>query len=261
MWKRFKKDISRYMSYALFSAKSDLKAEVASSYLNWLWWILDPLLFMLVYTFIAVIVFRSNVKYFPVFVFVGLTLWNFFSRNVQGSVKMVRQNSSIVSKVYIPKYILVLQKMLVYGFKMLVSFALIVIMMILYRVPVTWNVFYMIPIIIVLVLTTFGMSCIVMHFGVFVDDLFNVVQVVLRLIFYMSGIFYSIGDRLEDPYKSILLNCNPVSMLIESSRNCLLYSSVPYRKMLLFWGLVSVLLCVIGVRVIYKYENSYVKVM
>lgn len=261
MWERFKNDFKKYFAYAKFSAKSDLKAEVASSYLNWLWWILDPLMFMLVYTFIAVIVFDSNVEYFPVFVFIGLTLWNFFNKNVQGSVKMVRQNSSIVSKVYIPKYILVLQKMMVNGFKMLVSFALVIIMMLCYRVPITWNVLYMIPIMIVLVLTTFGLSCIVLHFGVFIDDLFNVTQIVLRLVFYMSGIFYSIGDRLEDPYKSILLNCNPISMLIESSRMCLLYSATPYRKMILFWGIVSVFLSVIGVRIIYKYENSYVKVM
>ena len=261
MWKRFYGDFRKFFDYAKFSAKSDLKSEVASSYLNWLWWILDPLLFMLVYTFIAVIVFRSKVQYFPVFVFVGLTLWNFFSRNIQGSVKMVRQNSSIVSKVYIPKYILVLQKMLVYGFKMLVSFGLIVIMMILYRIPVTWNVLYLIPILVVLVMITFGISCIVMHFGVYVDDLFNVVQVVLRLIFYMSGIFYSIGDRLDNPYRSILLYCNPVSMLIESSRNCLLYSQAPYRKMLLLWGIVAFLLCAAGIRLIYKHENSYVKVM
>jgi teichoic acid transport system permease protein len=260
MWQRFVNDFKKYFAYAKFSAKSDLKAEVASSYLNWLWWILDPLLFMMVYAFIAVIVFRSNVEYFPIFVFVGLTLWNFFNKNVQGSVKMVRNNNGIVSKVYIPKYILVLQKMMVNGFKMLVSFALILIMMILYRVPVTWNILYMIPIMVVLVLLTFGLSCIVLHFGVFIDDLHNVTIVVLRLVFYMSGIFYSISDRLEDPYRSILLDCNPVAMLIECSRMSMLYSSTPYRKMLLFWGVISVILCVIGVRIIYKYENSYVKV-
>ena len=110
---RFVNDMKKYFSYAKYSARSDLKSEVASSYLNWLWWILDPLLYMLVYSFITVIVFQSKVDYFPIFVFIGLTLWNFFSKNVQGSVKMVRQNSGIVSKVYIPKYILILQKLLV----------------------------------------------------------------------------------------------------------------------------------------------------
>ncbi len=261
MLNRFISDMKKYFSYAKYSAKSDLKSEVASSYLNWLWWILDPLLFMLVYTFIAVIIFRSKTQYFPIFVFVGLTLWNFFNKNVQGSVKMVRQNSSIVSKVYIPKYILILQKMLENGFKMMISFLLVFIMMVLYRVPVTWNVLYLIPIFIVLVMLTFGLSCIVLHFGVFVDDLHNVMIVVLRLMFYMSGIFYSIGNRLQDPYKSIMIYGNPMSLLIESTRNCLIYSSLPYRIGLAGWGVVSLILCMIGIKLIYSYENSYVKVM
>lgn len=216
---------------------------------------------MLVYTFIAQVVFDSKVKYFPIFVFVGLTLWDFFNKNVQGSVKMVRNNSAIVSKVYIPKFILILQRMMVNGFKMLVSFGLIVIMMIIYRVPVTWNILYMIPIMLVLWMLSFGIACIVLHFGVFVDDLYNVTTVVLRLVFYMSGIFYSIGDRLEGPLRSVLLYCNPVSMLIESARMCMLYSSVPYRGLIVFWGAVALGLCFLGVRTIYKYENSYVKVM
>lgn len=259
--KRFIKDMKRYYAYARFSAKSDLKSEVASSYLNWLWWVLDPLLFMMVYTFIAIIVFRSGVQYFPLFVFVGLTLWNFFNKTVIQSVKLVRNNSAIVSKVYVPKYILVLQKMMVNGFKMLISFALIIVMMVIYRVPVTYNLIYMVPILVVLGLFTFGLSCIVLHFGVFVDDLYNVMNVVLRLMFYMSGIFYSIGSKLSEPYRSILLKCNPVSMLIESARQCMLYSSTPYRKLIVLWGIASLFLCVIGIRIIYKHENSYVKVM
>ena len=258
---RFIRDVKRYFTYTKYSAKSDLKNEFASSYLNWLWWILDPLLFMMVYTFISVIVFRSKKEYFALFVFVGLTLWNFFNKTVLGSVKLVRNNQAVVSKVYIPKYMLILQKVMVNGFKMMVSFGLIVIMMAIYRVPITVNVLYIIPILIVLTLFTFGVSCFMLHFGVFIDDLHNVMQVVLRLMFYMTGIFYSIGDRLEDPYRTILLKCNPVSNLIESARLCLLYSSVPYRKLMLFWGVVSVVICILGIRIIYKYENSYVKVM
>ena len=50
-------------------------------------------------------------------------------------------------------------------------------------------------------------------------------------------------------------------MLIESGRMCMLYSQTPYRKLILFWGVVALLLSVIGVKTIYKYENSYVKVM
>lgn len=258
---RFTKDIRKYFAYARYSAWSDLKAEVASSYLNWLWWILDPLMFMLVYTFIAGVVFNSRVDYFPLFVFIGLTLWDFFSKNVQGSVKMMRLNVGIISKVYIPKYILLLQRVMVNAFKMLICWGLIVIMMIIYRVPVTFNILYLIPVLIEITLLSFGIGCLVMHFGVFVDDLYNVVQIVLRLMFYMSGIFYSIEDKVEDPLRTIMISVNPASMLINSARKCVLYSSAPYRKLMLIWGVVSVLVCWLGVHVVYKYENSYVKVM
>ena len=261
MWKRFVKDFKRFFGYAVYSAKSDLKSEVASSYLNWLWWVLDPLMFMLVYSFIAVIICRSRIQYFPCFVFVGLTLWDFFNKTSQGSVKLMRNNSSTISKVYLPKYFLVLSRIMVFGFKMLVSTSLTVVMMIVYRVPITWRVVYMIPILIILGLLTFGFSCIIMHFGVFVDDLYNVIHILLRLIFYMSGIFYSIDGRLDEPYRTMLLSLNPMAMLIQAARQCLLYSTTPSAKLLAAWGVVAVILAAVGVRVIYKYENSYVKVM
>ena len=259
--KRFIKDMRRYLPYTKYATKSGLKSEVASSHLSWLWWILDPILFMLVYWFIFMVIFGQKKEYFHIFVFVGLSMWNLFNKTVSGSVRIVAANRAVVTKVYIPKYMLILQKVMVNGFKMMVSFGLIVIMMAIYRVPITVNVLYIIPILIVLTLFTFGVSCFMLHFGVFIDDLHNVMQVVLRLMFYMTGIFYSIGDRLEDPYRTILLKCNPVSNLIESARLCLLYSSVPYRKLMLFWGVVSVVICILGIRIIYKYENSYVKVM
>ena len=40
---RFFKEIIQYWGFAVYAAKSDLSAEVANSYLNWLWWILEPL--------------------------------------------------------------------------------------------------------------------------------------------------------------------------------------------------------------------------
>ncbi|MBR2528350.1 MAG: ABC transporter permease [Blautia sp.] len=258
---RFLKDLKRFWAYTVYSAKSDLKDEVASSYLNWLWWILDPLLFMCVYTFIALAVFHQGVPYFPVFVFIGLTLWNFFDKSVLQSVKAVRNNGSVVSRVYFPKYILVINRILVNGFKMMVSFVLIVVLMLIYRVPVSLNVFYVIPILMELTLFTFGVSCIVLHFGVFIDDLYNVIQVVLKLLFYLSGVFYDISRRVEEPLNSILLDLNPVSMLMQSARQCLLYQNHPDLKLMGIHTAISFLLCIIGIKVIYQYENSYVKVM
>lgn len=259
--RHFKKDMQSYKNYIIYSGKSGLKAEIANSHLSWLWWILDPLLFMLVYAFIALVVFKKSEPYFPAFVFIGLSIWTFFERTVKGSVKIVRSNKDIVSKVYLPKYVLILVRMIMNGFKMLISFSLVVVAMLIYRVPVTGNVLYLFLIFLTVFFVTFGISTFMLHFGVFVEDLFNVMNVVLKLIFYMSGIFYSITNNVPEPYLSILLKLNPIALAISDMRNVLLYSKGPDLVALLVWLVVGIVLSYLGVYVIYKYENSYVKVI
>lgn len=261
MVKRFWNDLKKYFNYVFVSAKSELKSEVANSHLSWLWWILDPLLFMLVYTFISSIVFRQKIQYFPIFVFIGLSCWQFFEKTVKQSVKIVSANSHIVTKVYLPKYILILVKIMSNGFKMVVSFSLVIIMMLIYRVQLSVSILYTIPLLLNLLVITFACSTVMLHFGVYVEDLSNVINVLLRLLFYMSGIFYTIKNRLPEPYVTVLLKCNPVALIIDGMRECMLYCNAPDNKFLFLWFLVGLVVSAIGVRTIYKNENSYVKVV
>ncbi|MCI8280110.1 MAG: ABC transporter permease [Lachnospiraceae bacterium] len=261
MYKKFIHDIKKYFNYAFVSAKSELKSEVANSHLSWLWWILDPLLFMLVYTFISIIVFKQKIQYFPIFVFIGLSCWQFFEKTVKQSVKIVSKNSHIVKKVYIPKYTLIFVKLMANGFKMLVSFSLVIILMLIYRVQLSFHIFYIFPLLLTLIVITFAVSSIMLHFGVYVEDLANVVNVFLRLVFYMSGIFYSIKGKLPEPYITVLLKCNPVALIIDDMRECMLYCNMPHRKLMLLWLVVGLVISAVGIRTIYKNENSYVKVI
>lgn len=259
MLKRFSEDMKKYWNYTKYAVKSELKGETANSHLGWLWWFLDPLMFMLVYTFIAEVIFNKSLPYFPVYVFIGLQCWNFFSKTVKGSVKLVRSNKNIIAKVYLPKIILVLIKMFVQAFKTGMSFFIIAIMMTAYQVPISINVLYAIPLLIGLILFTFGCSAIVLHFGVYVEDLSNVINIVLQLCFYMTGIFYSIKDSVDAPYNMILLNLNPVAYFIYEIRNCLLYAAAPNMTIYLIWIAVSAIICLLGVNLVYKNENNYVK--
>ena len=259
---RFFRDLKKYRHYAAYAVKSELKSEVANSRLSCLWWVLEPICFMLVYTFMVQVIFRAKEPFIPVFVFVGLTLWNFFNKSILQSVKLVTNNRAIVSKVYLPKFILVLIKMGVLAFKMTISILLTFVLMAIYRVPVTWNILYLVPIFLVLFLVTFGLSTIIMHFGVFVEDLSNVCNIVLRLVFYLSGVFYSLSTRLPEKYNSwLILRINPIAFLIDQCRRVMIFESHPSYISLLLWLLMGILLSTIGVRLIYKYENSYVKVM
>lgn len=261
MFNKFKQDMKKYWKYAIYSTKAQLKSEVANSYLNWLWWVLEPLCFMMIYAFIFGEVFQQKEKYFPVFIFIGITLWDFFNKTMLQSVRIVKQNKPIVSKVYLPKYILLLVKMGVNGFKMFISILIIVGMLFVWKVPVNVNVIYSIPILITLILIVFGFGCFLLHFGVFVEDLSNVVNIVLRLVFYMTGIFWNIMTKLPEPYNVYVGKCNPIAFLLSSMRDCVLYGRVPHRKLLLLWFFVGLAISALGIRKIYKNENSYVKVI
>ena len=258
MLKRFYKDLTKYFRYSIIAAKAQLKSEVADSYLNWIWWILDPLCFMLIYSFVFGYVFNAREQYFSVYIFIGLSMWNFFNKTIQGSVKIIRTNKAIISKVYFPKYILLLIKIWVDGFKMLISFGIVVVMMAFFRIPITWNVLYAIPILMILVTFTFGCSCFLMHCGVYVNDLSNVIRILTKMLFYITGVFYNLESRIPE-IGTTLNRYNPVAFLLSSMRQCLIYGQTPQRKLMVFWLIISVLLAYLGIRTIYREENSYVK--
>lgn len=259
--KRFINDIKKYYKYTIYAAKAELKSEVAGSHLGWVWWFLEPLCFMLVYAFMVMTIFNASEKYMLAFVFIGNTIWTFFNKSITSSVKIISSNKNIVTKVYIPKFILVLVKMFVNFFKLLVSLLIVAGLMAVYRVPLSLTMIQMIPILVALFLFTFGMCLILSHFGVFVEDLANVTNIVLKLVFYFSGIFYSVSTRIPAPFGRILAKINPVAFVIEESRKVLLYAKDMNVKYMAIWYVLSIVLCIIGIRCIYKNENNYVKVM
>ena len=138
---------------------------------------------------------------------------------------------------------------------------IVIVMMLWSHVPVSYNVIYVIPIFVDLILITFGVSAILAHFGVFFDDLKNITNVGLRILFYMSGIFYVITDRVNEAIATLLLKVNPVGFLIDACRSSLVYCETPHRRLILLWFVIGAVLSAIGVAIIYKNENNYVKVI
>ena len=261
MLKRFLKDIRKYRNYLMFATKSQLRSEVANSYLDWVWWVLEPFCNMLVYTLIFGYIFDAREKYFPIFIFIGVSIWGFFSKTLTISVKLIKNNKTIITKVYLPKQILLLKILFVNAFKMLLSFLIIIIMMLLYRVPICINIVFIIPVFLLLFCITYGIGCLLMHYGVYIEDLGYIVEILLKMTMYFTGIFYSIENKVPGMLGIILSRCNPIAFIIDTARNSLLYSRISNITFLCAWGIFASILCVWGTSLIYKNENSYVKVI
>lgn len=258
---KFFKNIKKYWSYIIRSAKAELKSEVSGSFLNWIWWILEPFAFMLIYTFVFGYIFKNKNPYFASFVMVGVSCWELFKRMILGSVKLISSNKDLVTKVYIPKYILLISKSFTYLFKFLISMTLAFTLMIYQNVPLTYRIIYAIPIIIVIYLISLGISMIVMHLGVYFSDLKNLTDIALKMIFYLSGVFYNINDRLSGSLKFFLLRCNPIAFLMNEMRKATIFSKNLSIEGILFWIIISIILNYIGIKLIDKNENTYVKVI
>lgn len=258
---RFFQNIKKYHGYAVYAAKAQLKSEVASSYLNWIWWILEPLLTMVVYIIVFGYIFRALENQFAVFLFMGILMWNFFSGVVSSSTTIVKSNRQIVSNVYVPKYILLIAKM--YQFACRFGFGLLVeiVMMILFRVQFGWHMLLAVPFILGFFLFTFSCASVLIHFGVYVYDLNYAVGILLRFIMYLSGIFYSIEGRVPGLFGQMLGKVNPVAFYIASVRDILIYGKMPSFYWLFRWCIISIFISAIGIWLIHRNENNYAKVI
>ncbi len=252
-------DIRRYSGYLLYATKSQLKSEVANSYLNWFWWLLEPLLDMVVYTIVFGWFFNSQVEHFPVFVFIGITIWGFFCKSLNQSVQLIKNNAAIVSKVYIPKHVLLIKILMVNGFKMMISLGVTALLFCIYRIPVNICLIYTIPILIELFLLTYGISCFFMHFGVYVNDLAYIVSILLNILMFASGVFYSISDRVDSVFGKLMLFGNPIAFVMYSFRQVTMYRIGVDKIVYLVWLAIAVILSWSGTALVYKNENSYVK--
>ena len=117
------------------------------------------------------------------------------------------------------------------------------------------------PLIVITIYTVAcGIGTILLHFGVFVEDLSNVTAILLKFVYYFSGIFYAIPKRIPKPYSSLLLIVNPAAFCIHQFRKIFIDGIFPNYLGLLLWFIAGIILLSIGITLIHKYEDNYAKV-
>lgn len=254
-------NFKRYWKFSVYSAKCELNTDVGNLRLGWFWWILEPALFMMVYAVVFSVVFGREMKYLMAYIAAGITMWQFFDRTLLSSITTIKRYVGMLNRVYIPKYILLFSNMMLNFFRMAIGFLIVLALMIRYRIPLSLSMLYFFPILAVFLLITFGISVWLLHFGVYLPDLKKICPVVLQVLFYMSGVFYSVKGRLAELVGGVFVTLNPVGTLLYEARNVLLYGGECAWGQILAWFIVGLVLSVSGVKVVSKYETEYLKVI
>jgi ABC-2 type transport system permease protein len=99
------RELYGYREILLNLVRKELKVKYTASVLGAVWSLLNPVVFLIVFTFV-VIVTGNNIPHFPVFLLSGLLAWNMFSVSLAQGARAVLDNANLVKKVYFPRELL-----------------------------------------------------------------------------------------------------------------------------------------------------------
>lgn len=253
-----KRGLVRSLELALYKTTADLKAEAERTYLGVVWWVVDPLLSMAIYYLVFGVFLQRGTEDFVVFLLIGVVMWNWFASTVTNGQTSILRNKNLLQQAPLNKVIFPFIQVLTSLPKFAVG--LIILFLFLRGYGMSVSIHYL-----ALPALLFVQLCVIFAFVMplsavvpFFPDIGNLVTHLLRLGFYLSGIFFS-PEIIPDSYRSIFF-LNPLAVLIASYRDVLLYNQWPQMEVrLIVIMLVSLPFAAIGVALIRRFDSTYAK--
>lgn len=233
-------------------AKREVLGRYRGSLLGLGWSFLTPLLMLAVYTFVFVGVFKASWPgteqgggvEFALQIFAGLMVFNLFSELAGRAPRLILEQPSLVKKVVFPLEILPWITIFAGIFHLILSLGVLIL--------ATWAVRGAVPVTAIalpLVLLPFfpfllGFGWLFSALGVFVRDVGHMMGMVVNLMMFLTPIFYS--TRALPDSMQIVMQANPLTLIIESVRQVLLQGMWPDWRALVFYLLAASLFAFLG---------------
>lgn len=235
--------------------KKNFSSKYKDSVLGIFWTILSPLLLMALFTILFSTFFSQNIENFPIYFLCGWCLYMFFSSSVNASMNVLKGNKGILQRTPAPKHIFVLGGIISEFLNLLIMFALLTCVIIIFQAPLN---FYLVPFslipIISLVLMVTGLGLILSVVCVYYSDVQHLWRVGSMMLMYASAIFYPMSIVPEPFYSYLVLN--PLYWVISQFR-CLIYQGTfPQILNMVNLILLSLIILVIGTIIFKRYESK-----
>jgi lipopolysaccharide transport system permease protein len=260
------RDIWSRRRLARYLVQADLKKKGSDTLLGNIWWVLDPLLQMVVYVVFISILTKTNKPDYPLFVFAAILPWKWFMSSVNDATMSIVSQQQIIKQVQFPKIVLPVASTVSgianFAFGLIPLGALLIL---LYRDRASPALVFIPAIATVQFVFTLAFSVAVSAMNVFYRDIGNLLRHLLRLWFYLSPALYS-ADQLAQissshPTIATLLALNPFAVIFESYHAVIYYGVAPdwYGLTSLLAG--SMVLLVFSVLLFKRLEPAFAKVL
>jgi ABC-type polysaccharide/polyol phosphate export permease len=255
---------------------SQLKASSVGTKLGWIWWLLDPLLMMLIYwAIVAGLLGRGRDEYapYPIFILCALITWKHFSSCAGQATRALRTKEAVIKSVPFPTMVLPLATVLsgfvyfVFGFAVLLAAAMI------WRSPqYSGNMLTLaqVPLLMILQVAIIAGICLPLaSIGAMIQDLGNFMTHLLRVGFYLSPSLYGVDMVRDILHRTlgatsgeigyIVYMLNPFAVLISGYRDCVFYGRfLPIESWLILF-VETILFLLVGNLIYQRYDRRAIK--
>lgn len=249
VWKRYEFLIKQLVS-------RDFKTKYKRSVLGYLWSFLNPLLTMIVQYIVFSTIFRSGIDNFPVYLLSGIILFNFFNEAVGQGLTAIVGNASLITKVYVPKYIYPMTKVVSCSINMTISVIPLLAVTLLTGTQLTKAVILLPYALACLLLFCIGMSLLLSTTMVFFRDTQYLWGIVSLVWMYATPLFYP--ENIIPAQFRFIQTLNPIYHYIRFVRTILIDGISPEPKAYFFCGISAIIMCVAGALVFKRYQDRFV---
>ncbi len=249
-------DIYKYRQMIFSLVHKELRGKYKGSILGFFWTFLNPLLQLLVYTFVFSIILRQNIDKYYLFLFVALVPWIFFSSCVAAGSNCVFSYGDLVKKIYFPREVLPISFVTSQFVNMLYTFIVIFAVIIFTRHGVNFVALLYLPaIMIVEYFLALGMTLLFSAITVYVRDVAHFLGIITMAWQFITPVMYP-SSSIPEKYL-LVFKLNPMSHIIESYRDILYYKQVPDLKTLGVAVAMGVFFLVLGELVFSKLQKGF----
>jgi len=219
------KNIFKYHELIFSLTKKELKVKYRGSFLGFFWSLINPILVMLVYTFVFSFVMRLGVKDYAVFLISALLSWNFLANSVNFGANCIVANSNLVNKIYFPREIIPLSVVFANLFNFLLELAAIMIVLSFLGYKFYMYLYWLPVLIIIEFLLVSGLTLLVSALNVFFRDLSHLISIIIMVWFFGTPIIYPLD--LVPPKFQTILYFNPMTTITSMYRNIFYHVKYP----------------------------------
>ena len=197
------KELWHYREILVNLTRKEVKVKYTSSILGSAWSMLNPIMYLVVFSFVFQVVLKSGIPDFPIYLLSGLLAWNLFSGSLTLSARSVVENANLVKKVYFPREILPLASVGATVFDFLLQGVVLLAFMLIaqYTQAIGLNLLLLPLSMLALLLFSTALSLLVGALNVRYRDTQHLLNLALLTWFWLTPIVYQFGlvqDRLTN---------------------------------------------------------------